>query len=702
MILYCVVTAFLNAVFSLILGTAAFVKDRRNPLNVTFTYVSTSVALWSGAYFLWQISSEAGPALMYCRILSVGAFGVVVTYYHFVRHLLRLGPSRMTVAGYVLLGCVAALAPFPVLVEGVAPKLMFPFWPEPGVLYPAYLGGFFFYLVIGWRPVIHAYRTTKLARERIQFRWVIVGTSVGIFGASTNFLLWYDIPVPPFGNGLVAAYIIGVGYAIIRLRLLEVDYALIKLVSYVSAVLPLSLAYPALHWLSGLAGRSPAQRTVLWLLGSAGITGVYFWFFRYLKDRIDKILASTLLRDHFEGRDEFDAFSSRIVSLKDTEVICRETVAVVRSVLNVPVAIYLREGSDREYVLRKAEGFQAGRLPATLTEESPIVGAGMGLRHAVILDEFGLAADHQLASSLDQFRESTGAELVIPILGDVYFFGVLVCGHGPKHRSFAQMDVALLESVAGHIGLSLRTRQIERRANQTEKLISLGTLAAGLAHELRNPLVSIQTFAALLAETDTGSAIPAEFKSTVMRDVERIVGIVENVSAFATQDSVTLKWIFLPQVLLQAVEIVSPDAKEAGISMSLELSDVPPVYANQNQLLQVAVNLLNNAVQALARSASPNVRIELYSRTQEDGRNAVEFVIADNGPGVAPEILPRIFEPFSTTKDTGDRFQKGGMGLGLAIVKRIIDGHDGTIRVTSSAAQGTRFTVSLPCEAQNK
>jgi signal transduction histidine kinase len=255
--------------------------------------------------------------------------------------------------------------------------------------------------------------------------------------------------------------------------------------------------------------------------------------------------------------------------------------------------------------------------------------------------------------------------------------------------------VSLLDAIGLQIGLNLRARQLERRASQTEKLISLGTLAAGLAHELRNPLVSIQTFSALLKERGTELDFQQEFSAVVQRDVNRIASIVENVAAFAESNRVQMSVVNLSEVLTAAAEIVRPELVRTGVELVMPAAEAPRVTANYSQLLQVFLNLVQNAIQAMDGRAGSRLTIT-YETQQRPQQPLLCVNLTDNGPGIEPGLLPQIFDPFTTTKATGERRGKHGMGLGLAIVKRIIQHHHGEINVTSAPGQGTTFRVYLP------
>ena len=240
----------------------------------------------------------------------------------------------------------------------------------------------------------------------------------------------------------------------------------------------------------------------------------------------------------------------------------------------------------------------------------------------------------------------------------------------------------------------MRARQLERRSNQTEKLIALGTLAAGLAHEMRNPLVSIQTFSALLRERGSDPDFLQEFSNVVQRDVNRIASIVENVSTFAESNQVQLTEVQLADVLRTVAEIFGAELTRSHVQLILPTAPLLAIRGNYSQLLQVFLNLVQNAVQAM--EDRPDSRIVVTAQPKSSGTALLCVSVTDNGPGIDPLLLPRIFDPFITTKDTGQRRGKHGMGLGLAIVKRIVQQHHGEIEVQSTLGAGTMFRIYLP------
>jgi len=239
-------------------------------------------------------------------------------------------------------------------------------------------------------------------------------------------------------------------------------------------------------------------------------------------------------------------------------------------------------------------------------------------------------------------------------------------------------------------------RALQDEVQRSERLADLGRVAAGLAHELRNPLTSVQTFSALLREQHPDPEALHEFSAVVQRDVSRIASIVENVSAFAESNIVAMTSVQVPDVLRTVTEIVRPELQRTGVQIELPAASVPPVRGNNSQLLQVFLNLTQNAIQALDGRPGGRITFALDTRLTDVTQPLLFVSVTDNGPGIDPAVLPRIFEPFTTTKATGARVGKHGMGLGLAIVKRIVQHHHGDIDVTSAVGGGTTFRVQLP------
>ncbi|MEO3431279.1 PAS domain S-box protein [Pelagibius sp. CAU 1746] len=236
------------------------------------------------------------------------------------------------------------------------------------------------------------------------------------------------------------------------------------------------------------------------------------------------------------------------------------------------------------------------------------------------------------------------------------------------------------------------TRQREA-LYQSEKLSALGALLAGVAHELNNPLSVVVGHAQLMKET-------AEDPRTVQRAekignaADRCSRIVKSFLAMARQRPPERRAVDLRDIVQATLDVTGYSLRTANIEVEMDIgAAVPPVWADSDQLNQVVTNIIVNAQQAMMEVQGP--RILTIKGTYDTKHDEVRLNLADTGPGIPEEIRSRIFEPFFTTKDIGE-----GTGVGLAVSHRVIEAHDGRIRVDSTPGKGAAFTLVLPASTQ--
>lgn len=248
-----------------------------------------------------------------------------------------------------------------------------------------------------------------------------------------------------------------------------------------------------------------------------------------------------------------------------------------------------------------------------------------------------------------------------------------------------------------------KTRELKRaheHALHTEKMASIGKMAAVLAHEINNPLSGILTYAKLLRKyvdhDGNGKDRRQEIRDSldlIASESRRCGDLVKNLLTFSRATPMNLQPTNLNQVIEQALRLVQHQLELTGIHVEEQLElDLPLIQCDGAQIEQVLLALLMNAIDAMPQGG--NVWIATSS-SAEAGQ--LRIVVRDDGSGIAPEILQRIFEPFLTTKETGR-----GVGLGLAISHSILERHNGSIQVQSEVGKGTTFTVTLPWDADEK
>jgi two-component system sensor histidine kinase PilS (NtrC family) len=234
-----------------------------------------------------------------------------------------------------------------------------------------------------------------------------------------------------------------------------------------------------------------------------------------------------------------------------------------------------------------------------------------------------------------------------------------------------------------------RLRAMEEAVARSERLADLGMVAAGLAHELRNPLAAISGSVELLRAQAAPDGEDHRLMDIVLKEAARLDRLVTEFLHFARPPPVVREPVDLAALLAETLDVFAHDPSAAGIAVARDLR-AAAVSADPAQLRQVAWNLLLNAAQAL-RERGEGGHIRVTSRTLSD--DSAAFAVEDDGPGIPPADLERIFLPFHTSKARGS-------GLGLANVHRVVDAHGGRITVESTPGSGARFTVWLPAAAE--
>jgi two-component system, NtrC family, nitrogen regulation sensor histidine kinase GlnL len=262
------------------------------------------------------------------------------------------------------------------------------------------------------------------------------------------------------------------------------------------------------------------------------------------------------------------------------------------------------------------------------------------------------------------------------------------------------VTVSPLQDAHGHLaGTILLLRDIKRRKEleedlkRADRLAVIGTLGAGLAHEIRNPLGGIKGAAQLLRRSVDGDPSVREFTDIMIREVDRVNLLIEQLLDLSRPAKLELAPINIHEILEDVLWLESQTIGERELQVKKWFDpSLPPIRGDRACLTQVFLNLIKNAFQAMERGAlSVTTRLETDYHVREQGTAANRLIwvdLADEGTGIREEDLPHIFSPFFTTKNNGT-------GLGLATCYRIIKEHGGTIRVESTEGQGSIFRVSL-------
>ncbi len=261
-------------------------------------------------------------------------------------------------------------------------------------------------------------------------------------------------------------------------------------------------------------------------------------------------------------------------------------------------------------------------------------------------------------------------------------FAVMAVAFQPLKTSIQRLvDWLVFRSTQEELGK--RMELLEQQALQNEKLKAVSTMAAGMAHEIKNPLTILQTYAQFVTEKHTDPAFAKELQETLSTETRRIQGIVQDLLDFAKPKAPHMQPVDLAQLIQSTVNLFSGEFLKHEINCSVDCNfNSALLQADPDQMRQILINLIQNAIDATPSGGK--ISIEGSTHNKE-----VVLKISDTGKGIPKHLLPKIFDPFVTGKETGN-------GLGLTMVYSIVQAHHATIQVDSAPGQGTTFTVRLP------
>src|SRR5581483_6411588 len=325
----------------------------------------------------------------------------------------------------------------------------------------------------------------------------------------------------------------------------------------------------------------------------------------------------------------------------------------------------MNDEAYRIFGLKKSDG-DLGRTYADVLRERPavirVLSGAFELSHLPNRAELRLKdLDRVIGYTLSQVKDEAGAPI-----GAVMFF-----------KDLTQVE------------------QVEERERLRDRLASLGEMAAGIAHELKNPLAGIEVVAGLLRRQVSDSPDAQSLLADIMTEAKLANAIVVEMLEFVRPVRLQVEQTDLAEVLHEAVTLAETKVPRRDVEVRMKLEPgLPAIEGDQHQLCQVFTNLLANAFEAL--DGTGHITISAATATMEADpalgpqppTPTLVVDVEDDGPGVPQEAQDKIFDPFFTTKPQGS-------GLGLAIVRKIVDAHDGRIDVSSSAGRGTRFRVTM-------
>ena len=413
---------------------------------------------------------------------------------------------------------------------------------------------------------------------------------------------------------------------------------------------------------------------------------------QYYEGTAEDITARKHVEELLEARVRQQAaianLGQRALAYTDLSQLMDDVVRLITQTLEMEYCGVLELLPNLSMVLRAGVGWEQSAVGhATFgTGAESLAGHILLADQPVVVEDLSTDTRFQSGSWLHDHGAASGMSVIIH--GQSRVFGVLEA-HTARSRTYTTDDVYFLQAVAQVLATAVERIRTEAALRQTDKLATMGSLLAGVAHELNNPLTVILGQTELLLGSCPQGPI-AERADRLYKAAERCARIVKNFLALARQHPPERQQVQLNQVAREAVELLAYPLRVDNVEIIWDLTDrLPRIWADSHMLYQVAANLIANAQQAM-HDAPPPRRLTIATRVEASSERII-LMVADTGPGIPAEVQPRIFEPFFTTKPPGQ-----GTGLGLSLCQGIIDSHGGTMRVESQPGRGAAFIVELP------
>jgi signal transduction histidine kinase len=389
-----------------------------------------------------------------------------------------------------------------------------------------------------------------------------------------------------------------------------------------------------------------------------------------------------------------------MVSIVDLENLSNSLVKTASRALGTETAsFYLLDETKGVYNLKANIGQEKERYPQSLfSKGDPLIQRLTSSQEGIVKEELEMAQDRMFELQVAENMGELDAEISLPIMSKGKLIGILNLGHKEGKQIYSSEDLELLSTLTNQAAIAIENARLYENLKQSQdtlrradRLSSLGLLTAGLAHEIRNPLVAIRTFTQLLPERYNDADFREGFQGLALKEVDRICGLINDLLSFARPSRPNVAEENMNDVVDGIARILETEAKEKGIEITRDFgTGLPRVWIDREQMKQVFMNLILNAIQAMREGGSIYLSTRLTPRN-DSGHSGpfVQVEVRDTGVGIPSENLDHIFDPFFTSKDEGS-------GLGLSISHQIVQEHGGYVTVESKIGVGTTFCINLP------
>ncbi|MGQ9607926.1 MAG: GAF domain-containing sensor histidine kinase [bacterium] len=560
------------------------------------------------------------------------------------------------------------------------------------MLYPSFCWLLIFYnLGYKWR------KGNGIEKLRIQYMFFGIVLTTSSLAITSIFIpiIFRNVRIAGFGPCFIMIMIGCIAYAIAKHRLMDIKVLIRKSIFYsvlfASASLIVALLVIGIPQAFPNIGRT--QYAIVLILCIIFVVFVSKPFSQYVIELVNTFV----YKDQSFYRKALANFTQIAIKTLDLDKLLSLMFHTIVETMKVDRAsLWCLSSRADEYTPILLFGLKQNEVSNSISSGSKVVSYLKKADEPIIKEEIqknlSLADFDEIENEFNNLK----SEISVPLFLEDQLSYIINLGNKSSGRIYYSADIEFLKSIADQSSILIQNALLHQQIVRTEKLISLGKLSAELAHEIKNPLLTIKTCFQLLLEHQCEEEIDKDFLTLALSETDKIDRRIRQLLSFVRPSPPNFAWCNINQVLDSTIQALKNIMSTRNIQfIDLRSSDVTEIYADKEQLEQAFLNIGLNALEAMENGGK--LTIETIMQTNGETNAEGEFVvvkISDTGKGISKIDMESIFEPFYTKKSSGT-------GLGLAIVRNIIKEHKGHIHVESHEGVGTSFMIKFPVTDQN-
>ncbi|MFC1595900.1 ATP-binding protein [Candidatus Margulisiibacteriota bacterium] len=654
-----------NLITAIICFALMLIALRINParsLNKVFALWVFFVGSWSLGILHHTLTIDYSDSWHITKVLHMEAIMVTPLFLHLIMIFVNRIQQRILLLNYFVAVFLLVSNFSNLFIKEISAIGPFVYFPKAGTLFFLLIFQYIFCILYAYLLLYSIYKKAD-SRNKMQIKYLIAGTLIGYLGGASTFLYVYDVPIFPYANYFTFVFPLIIAYAVYKHQILDIALVIRKGLIYSVLIAVLSCFYTLGVFLFGLASISRSNSLWFSLLAIVILTIV----FKPLQEYIQRVIDKIFFRHKYDYQQTLKDISEKL-----------RTVIMLDDLVNL-----LLKTVPKTIKIETASFYKNNEI-----EKSPLKDWFLENRRVYIKEELKAESSKhsQLKVESSKLKVEEVPAVSVPLFAGDKLIGIFNLGEKLSEESYSTEDIQLLTTIANQAALALENIEANRKLVESERMATLGKVAAGLAHEIKNPIAAMNTLTQLMPLRKNDDEYLDKLYNTNTRQLKRMNDLVMNLLKLGKPIKLNKTAVDLNELLDKVVELIKPQCEAQNIKLTTNHQPLTTtIKADREQLFQVFLNLTQNAIQSMPKGGELIIET---TKTQHPEPSTHLATISDTGAGISKDQLAHIFEPFFTTKAQGT-------GLGLPIVKKILDEHGFGINVESEEGKGTEFRVAF-------